>query len=103
MQHGIALIEPAGLGIHQVLQRSSRQGAGPVLNRGRADLADGARLIGVNQCIACGDGHRLGHFRELELDRVFDRKRGLNLDGLGYIGKAGLMDFELIHAKGQAL
>ena len=41
MEDGVALIEPAGLGIDQVLHRPAGQGRHAILNLLRADLHDG--------------------------------------------------------------
>ena len=43
------------------------------------------------------------HRRELQLDRVFGRNRGMNFDDFGQAGKTRLLDFKLIDAIGQAL
>ena len=71
------------------------------MNDVRADLADGAGLIGVYQCIGRANSYGLIHRGELELDRVFGWKRGTNLHSFGDGGKAGLRNIESIDAEGQ--
>ena len=73
------------------------------MNDVRADLADGAGLIGVYQCIGRADGNGLIHRGQLKLDCVFRRKRGTNFHRNRYCCKAGLRNFEPIDAVGQPL
>ena len=47
----------------------------------RSDLAYGAGLIGVDQSVGRGDGDRLLHGWQVELDGVFGWKLGMNFDG----------------------
>ena len=83
MQHRISFVEPARLRIHQVLQRAAGHGADPVLNRIRSNLADGARLIGINQSILRGDGCGLIHGGKFELDCEFRGNRRTNFYRFG--------------------
>jgi hypothetical protein len=71
--------------------------------RSVANLAHGAGLIGVNQCIGGTDSYGLIHRGQLELDGVFSRNRGTNLDRFGCRCKARLANLEPVDAKGQAL
>ena len=47
MQYRIAFIEPAGLSVHQILDRAARQRSQPVLNRFGTDFVDRSGLIGI--------------------------------------------------------
>ena len=49
MQDRIALVEPAGLGVHQILNRAAGQRSQAALDGLRADFVDRSRLIGIEQ------------------------------------------------------
>ena len=103
MQHGVAFIEPARLGVHQILQRTPGDRTEAVLNRVGADLADCAGLIGIDQGVGSGDGNGLIHGGQLELDHKFGGNRGTNLDHFRNRSESGLRNFQPIQAVRQAL
>ncbi len=96
MQNCISFVEPAWLRIHQILQGSAGNRAEPVLNIVGADPIDGASLIGIDQSVGRTHRYRLINRGQLEVERVFDRDRGMNIDGLGEVRKARLSYLDLI-------
>src|SRR5262249_1918904 len=68
MEHGVAFIKPARLGIHQILYRAAWNGAKPCLNLIRSDLADGAWTLRVDQRRRGSYIYGFGHPGKLELD-----------------------------------
>jgi hypothetical protein len=54
MQHRVALIEPSGLRVYEILHRPSRQRTKPAVNLLLPDLHHGRRTIGIDQgCFLC--------------------------------------------------
>ncbi len=74
-----------------------------MLDKVGADLTNSPRLVGINQRIVRGNRQSFIDRWQLEPDRQVRCNRGANFDRLGYFCKAGLFDFELVDAIGQAL
>ena len=103
MQHGISLIQPAWLRVHQVLQGASWNRTKPRFDLVRADLADGAGLVGIDQRIRRGDRHGFLHRRELKLKGIFGRDGGMNVNRICSVCKSRVLHFNLIYAIRQPL
>ncbi len=80
MQNSIAFVEPAGLGIDEVLQRASGDGTETVLELIRAKLTDGAGLVRIDKDIGGVDFHGLGYRVETELDGVLQGECGMDVE-----------------------
>ena len=75
MEDGVALVEPAGLGVDEVLQGAAGNGAEPMLDGIRANLIDGAGLVGIDEGTRRVDGDGLGDGRQFELESLKHRER----------------------------
>src|SRR5580658_2274006 len=103
MQHGVALVEPTGLTVDEVLNRAPRQRRLALLNLGWADLVYRPCLLGVDQSSLRLYVHGLFYRSQLERNRMLHRNGGMHLDGFGNRGKSRHIDLKLIEAEGQAL
>ena len=75
MQDGVAFVEPAGLGVDEILQGTAGDGAEPVLDGIRADLVDGAGLVGIDQRTRCVDCDGLSDSGQFQLESLKQRER----------------------------
>src|SRR5580704_10779851 len=71
VQYGVALVEPARLGIHQVYDGAAWQGGGSFLDSFGANAMDGAGAVGVDEGVRVLDGDRGIHGREAQDHMVF--------------------------------
>jgi len=70
MKDCVALIEPSGLGVNQILNGAAGERAQALLDAISGDLVDGASLIRVDQSVGGCDGDRFAYRFQLKLNCV---------------------------------
>src|SRR5271167_3328688 len=101
MEDGVALVEPAGLGVDEVGHRATG-------NRGRTigdfqlvDMVGGSGALGIEKRALCGDLYGSVHGGDVEFDGIFGGKNGTYFDDAVVGIEALVLNSEVIEAEGE--
>ncbi len=100
VEDGVAFVEPAGLGVDEVLDGAAGEGGDALLDLRGADLLDGVGAVGVDERGGGGDLDGGVGAGEGEREGALGGERGADFEGLGGGPKAGGLGANLVEAVG---
>jgi hypothetical protein len=101
MEHGVAFVEPSGLGVDEIDQRTAGQRRGTIGDELFVEMIGGTALLGIEQRAFGGYVDCRTSGGDAELDFVFGGERGTDLDEAVEWGESFMLDLEAIEAEGE--
>src|ERR1700747_1809877 len=101
MQDGVAFVDPAGLGVDEVLERAAGQGVFAVFDLLGADAIDAARTIGIDEGggVLYFDG--AAGAGDVEFGGEVGGSGRTDFDGFGVCRETVALDFDGVDAVGE--
>ena len=103
VEHGVAFVQPSGLGVHEVLQGAAGDGALAIFDLFAADAVDAAGAIGIDERVGLVDLDGAAGGGDAELGGEIGGGSGADVDGFSIGRKTVAADFDGVEAIGKAL
>ena len=103
VEDGVAFVEPAGLGVDEVLEGAAGNGAGAVFDLFAADAVDAAGAVGIDEGVGLVDLDGAAGGGDGELGGEVGGRGGADFYGLREGGEAVAADRDGVDAVGEAL